>query len=118
MENHISGSLKLSSGSFDYDDEYDLDTELQHLMASEQFEDDLINSFTVNMYTVVNEAPRPLWVYCSITHRLVRIWPSTEVVVLNEQGFRMSKKDDNIDCLVGQNLIKIPKKYINSGEWN
>jgi hypothetical protein len=42
----------------------------------------------------------------------------TEVIPVDEWGFDYQKDDSLIECLVGTNLIKIPKKYVEQGEWH
>jgi hypothetical protein len=117
MENHSSGSLDILSEDIDYEED-EIDVDLEMLMQSRQFEEDLINSFTFNMYSVKSSAPSPLWVYCSITHNIIRIWPKTALVVIDENKFKLARLDESIECLIGQNLIQIPKKLIDMGDWH
>ena len=117
MQENLSGSLDVISGSFSCIDDF-IDEDISMLMQSKQFEDDLINSFTINMYSINNNAPKPLWTYCAISHQIVKVWPNTEVVVLDEERVKILKKEDKIECLAGQNLIRLPKKYVDMGEWN
>tara|TARA_A100001515_G_C4587068_1_gene214866 strand:+ start:929 stop:1279 length:351 start_codon:yes stop_codon:yes gene_type:complete len=116
MENHASGSVIMVTGSFDLPSDFDLDIEM--LLQNKQFEQDLIDNFTKKMYTIKNDAPKPLWSYCSVKMQLVRVWPQSEVFVLDEELFSSCDESDSIDCLIGQNLFKIPKKYIATGDWN
>ena len=113
MEKIVSGSVELHSLTED-----ELDESLEILMQDEQFEQDLINSFNDQMYIVKSNAPNPIWTLCSITMRMIRILPMTEVIPVDEWGFNYQKDDNLIECLVGTNLIKIPKKYVQQGEWH
>lgn len=114
MDNYTSGSVPSILEECDFD----LDEDIAYLMKSKQFEQDLIDSFTISMYSTSSKLPKPYWAYCSITHRMIRVMPKSEVVVINEHSYLMADKDDRIECLVGQNLIQIPKIYIDIGEWN
>ena len=113
MEKVISGSIDLQK----LEDE-DIDDSLDLLMQDIQFEQDLINSFNNQMYVIKESAPNPIWTLCSITMRMVRILPKTEVIPVDEFNFPYEKENNLIECLVGTNLIKIPKKYVMQGEWH
>ena len=113
MEKIVSGSLSVQI----VDDE-ELEEGLEILMQDAQFEQDLINSFNDQMYVIKSSAPNPIWTLCSITMRMVRILPMTEVIPVDEWNFSHQKDDNLIECLVGTNLIKIPKKYVEQGEWH
>ena len=113
MEKIVSGSAILHTLS-----EEEVDESLEILMQDEQSEQDLINSFNDQMYIVKSSAPNPIWTLCSITMRMVRILPMTEVIPVDEWNFSHQKDENLIECLVGTNLIKIPKKYVEQGEWH
>jgi hypothetical protein len=113
MDNILSGSISLKDIS-----EEEIEESLEILMKDIQFEQDLINSFNNKMYTIKSNAPNPIWTLCSITMRMVRILPQTEVIPVDEFSFSYEKDYTLIECLVGTNLIKIPKKFIHSGEWH
>ena len=113
MENILSGSLPLQMLS-----EEEIDESLEILMEDAQFEQDLINSFNDKMYVIKNNAPNPIWTLCSITMQMVRILPQTEVIPIDEFGYHYVSDENLIECLVGTNLIKIPKKYVHRGEWH
>jgi hypothetical protein len=113
MEKIVSGSVEPHSLT-----EEEMDESLEILMQDEQFEQDLINSFNDQMYVIKSNAPNPIWTLCSITMRMVRVLPMTEVIPVDEWGFDYQKDDSLIECLVGTNLIKIPKKYVEQGEWH
>jgi hypothetical protein len=113
MEKILSGSLGIESMTIE-----DIEDGLELLMKDEQFEQDLINSFNDKMYFIKQNAPNPIWTLCSITMKMVRLLPSSEVIPIDEYSFPYEKDGNLIECLVGQNLIKIPKKYIASGEWH
>jgi len=113
MEKIVSGSVAIQSNC-----DEELEESLEILMQDAQFEQDLINSFNDKMYTIKNSAPNPIWTLCSITMRMVRILPRTEVIPIDEWGFDYQKDNNLIECLVGTNLIKIPKKYLQQGEWH
>ena len=70
------------------------------------------------MYIIKDSAPNPIWTLCSITMRMIRILPRTEVIPIDEFNFSYEKDNNLIECLVGTNLIKIPKKYVQQGEWH
>jgi hypothetical protein len=112
MENIMSGSVSLAS----YEDE--IDESLEMLMDDAQFEQDLINSFNEQMYVIKSDAPNPIWTLCSITMRMIRVLPHTEITPVDEWNFHYQKEESLIECLVGTNLIKIPKKYVQWGEWH
>ena len=112
MENIMSGSVALAT----YEEE--IDETLETLMEDAQFEQDLINSFNEQMYVIKCDAPNPIWTLCSITMRMIRILPRTEIIPVDEWNFQDQKDDSLIECLVGTNLIKIPKKYVQRGEWH
>jgi hypothetical protein len=112
MENIMSGSISLETF------EEDIEESLEMLMQDAQFEQDLINTFNERMYVIKNDAPNPIWTLCSITMRMIRILPQTEVIPIDEWNFQYQKDESLIECLVGTNLIKIPKKYVHWGEWH
>ncbi len=112
MENIVSGSI-----GYDIHEE-EIDDSLELLMQDEQFEQDLFNSFNDQMYVIKTNAPNPIWTLCSITMRMVRILPHTEVIPVDAYHFTYEKDEALIECLVGTNLVKIPKKYVESGEWH
>ena len=113
MEKIISGSLPADSLS-----EEEIEESLDILMQDDQFEQDLINSFNNQMYIIKETAPNPIWTLCSITMKMVRILPSTEITPIDEWSFPYQKDDNLIECLSGTNLVKIPKKYVQQGEWH
>jgi hypothetical protein len=113
MEMMMSGSVAMQTLS-----EEDIDESLELLMGDDQFEQDLINSFNDKMYVIKDIAPNPLWTLCSISMRMVKVLPRTEIVPLDEFGFSYVGDDSLIECLVGSSLIKIPKKYVQQGEWH
>jgi hypothetical protein len=114
MENIMSGSI--SPVDMLTDDE--IDESLEMLMGDEQFEQDLINSFNKQMYVINDKAPNPMWSFCSVSMKMILVHPKTELTVLDESGFYRAKKSSLIECLVGINLIKLPKEFINAGEWH
>ena len=114
MENAISGSIS----AIDMLTEEEIDESLEMLMGDEQFEQDLINSFNSQMYCINSKAPNPMWSFCSISMKMIRLHPKTELTVLDEVEFYRAKKSSLIECLVGINLVKLPKEFINSGEWH
>ena len=114
MENILSGSFDV----FGIPNEEEIDESLEMLMSDEQFEQDLINSFNSKMYFINNRAPNPMWVFCSVTMKMICLHPQTEVTVLDEAGYDHASKSNLIECLVGINLVKLPKNLINSGEWH
>jgi len=113
MEKIVSGSAELQVMS-----DEKIEESLELLMEDNQFEQDLINSFNDQMYVIKSNAPNPIWTLCSITMRMVRVLPMTEVIPIDEWSFEYQKDDSLIECLVGTNLIKIPKKYVEQGEWH
>ena len=113
MENIVSGSASLEMIS-----EEEIDESLEMLMGDEQFEQDLINSFNDKMYIIKDNAPNPIWTLCAITMQMVRVLPKTEVIPVDEFSFPYVGEDSLIECLAGTNLIKIPKKYVQRGEWH
>jgi hypothetical protein len=113
MEKIVSGSVVIHAMS-----EKEIEEGLEILMQDDQFEQDLINSFNDQMYVIKSNAPNPIWTLCSITMRMVRILPMTEVIPVDEWGFEHEQDSSLIECLVGTNLIKIPKKYVQQGEWH
>ena len=112
MENIVTGSI-----AFDIHEE-EIDESLELLMEDEQFEQDLVNAFNNKMYVIKSNAPNPIWTLCSITMRMIRILPHTEVIPVDAYYFPYQKDNNLIECLVGTNLVKIPKKYVESGEWH
>jgi hypothetical protein len=50
--------------------------------------------------------------------RMIRVLPHTEITPVDEWNFHYQKEESLIECLVGTNLIKIPKKYVQWGEWH
>ena len=113
MKTMMSGSIETQTRS-----DMEIDESLDSLMSDDQFEQDLINSFNDKMYILKGAAPNPLWTLCSISMRLVKILPRTEIIPLDEFSFNYVGNDALIECLVGSSLIKIPKKYIQQGEWH
>ena len=113
MENILSGSAPLEMLN-----EEEIDESLEILMEDAQFEQDLINSFNNKMYVIKDNAPNPIWTLCSITMQMVRILPQTEVIPVDELNFHYVEEDSLVEFLAGTNLIKIPKKYVHSGEWH
>jgi hypothetical protein len=113
MEKIMSGSIELQ-----LTEEEKIEEDLELLMQDSQFEQDLINSFNDQMYIIKDSAPNPIWTLCSITMRMIRILPRTEVIPIDEFNFSYEKDNNLIECLVGTNLIKIPKKYVQQGEWH
>jgi hypothetical protein len=114
MENIMSGSVS----AIDILSDEEIDESLEMLMSDEQFEQDLINSFNTQMYVINDKAPNPMWSYCSVSMKMIRLHPKTELTVLDELGFYNASKTGLIECLVGINLIKIPKEFINAGGWH
>ena len=114
MENIVSGSMNMIDPLTDEE----IDESLEMLMGDEQFEQDLINSFNKQMYIVNDKAPSPMWSFCSVSMKMILIHPKTELTVLDELGFHYAAKTSLIECLVGINLIKIEKQFINAGEWH
>jgi hypothetical protein len=113
MENIMSGSAPHQMLS-----EEEIDESLEMLMEDDQFEQDLINSFNDKMYIIKDTAPNPVWTLCSITMKMIRILPKTEVIPIDEWSFPHQQDDNLIECLVGTNLVKLPKKYVQRGEWH
>ena len=113
MENIMSGSVSVQIIT-----EEEIEEGLEILMQDDQFEQDLINSFNNQMYVIKDNAPNPIWTLCSVTMRMIKVLPKSEVVPLDEWGFLYSSDENLIECLVGTSLIKLPKKYITSGEWH
>ena len=101
MENILSGSVI----TFDVLEDKDIDESLEMLMGDEQFEQDLINSFNSKMYTINSKAPNPMWSFCSVSMKMICLYPQTEVTVLDETGFDRSAKSSLIECLIGINLV-------------
>tara|TARA_B100000214_G_C23618794_1_gene468521 strand:- start:141 stop:485 length:345 start_codon:yes stop_codon:yes gene_type:complete len=114
MENIMSGSI----GKIDMLTDEEIDESLEMLMGDSQFEQDLINSFNTQMYIVNSKGPNPIWTFCSVSMKMIPIYHKTEVTVLDELDYKQSLKANLIECLVGINLVKIPKEFINSGEWH
>ena len=114
MENIMSGSVS----NIDTLTEEEIDESLEMLMSDEQFEQDLINSFNTQMYVINDNAPNPIWSFCSVSMKMILLYPKSEVTVLDELGFKHASKSSLIECLVGINLVKLPKEYINSGGWH
>ena len=114
MENILSGSGDV----FSMPSEEEIDESLEMLMADAQFEQDLINSFNSKMYFINDKAPNPMWVFCSVSMKMICLHPQTEVTVLDEVGYDYASKSNLIECLVGINLVKVPKELINMGEWH
>lgn len=114
MENILSGSGDVFSMLSDEE----IDESLEMLMGDEQFEQDLINSFNSKMYIINDKAPNPMWVFCSVSMKMICLYPQTEVTVLDEVGYDYASKNKLIECLVGINLVKLPKELINAGEWH
>jgi len=108
----------IMSGSIDIQDEEEIDESLELLMQDYQFEQDLINSFNDQMYIISDAAPNPIWTLCSLTMRMVRILPTSEVIPVDTVSFNYTSDDNLIECLFGTNLVKIPKKYVEQGEWH
>ena len=113
MEKIVSGSVSLQEMS-----DEEIEESLDILMQDDQFEQDLINSFNDQMYIIKETAPNPIWTLCSITMKMVRILPRTEIIPIDEWSFPYQKDDNLIECLSGTNLVKIPKKYVQQGEWH
>jgi hypothetical protein len=113
MEKITSGSLNPDSLSKE-----EIEESLDILMKDDQFEQDLINSFNDQMYIIKETAPNPIWTLCSITMKMVRILPRTEIIPIDEWSFPYQKDENLIECLSGTNLVKIPKKYVKQGEWH
>lgn len=113
MEKINSGSIEIKKLS-----DEEIEDSLDILMQDDQFEQDLINSFNNQMYIIKGTAPNPIWTLCSITMKMVRILPRTEVIPVDEWSFSYQKDDNLIECLVGTNLVKLPKKYVKQGEWH
>ncbi len=111
---------KITSGSIDIKalSDEEIEDSLDILMQDDQFEQDLINSFNDQMYIIKGTAPNPIWTLCSITMKMVRILPKTEVIPIDEWSFSYQKDENLIECLSGTNLVKIPKKYVQQGEWH
>jgi hypothetical protein len=113
MENVLSGSAEMSNLTLE-----DIEDGLDVLMQDEQFEQDLINSFNDQMFIIKKTAPNPIWTLCSITMKMIRIIPTAEVIPISASTFELITEDSLVECLTGQNLVKIPKKFIQSGEWH
>lgn len=113
MEKIISGSLPPDALT-----DEEIEESLDILMQDDQFEQDLINSFNDQMYIIKETAPNPIWTLCSITMKMVRILPRTEIIPIDEWSFPYQKDENLIECLSGTNLVKIPKKYVQQGEWH
>ncbi len=113
MENILSGSISVQVLT-----DEEVEEGLEILMQDEQFEQDLINSFNDQMYVVKGNAPNPIWTLCSVSMRMIKVLPKSEIVPLDEWSFTYASDDHLIECLVGTSLIKLPKKYIQSGEWH
>jgi hypothetical protein len=113
METALSGSVAFTTLT-----EEDIDESLEFLMSDSQFEQDLINSFNDKMYIIKASAPNPLWTLCSITMRMIRILPQTQVIPIDEFTFHHVGDSELVEFLAGANLIKIQKKYVQRGEWH
>lgn len=114
MENIMSGSI----GVIDTLTDEEIEEGLEMLMGDAQFEQDLINSFNTQMYVINDKAPNPMWSFCSVSMKMIALYPKTELTVLDEIGFYNAPKNGLIECLVGINLIKLPKSFINVGGWH
>jgi len=118
MENIMSGSFTIDEELLEPLSDEEIDESLEILMQDDQFEQDLINSFNTKMYTINDKSPNPMWSYCSVSMRMICLYPRTELTVLNEIEFNRSSKNSLIECLVGINLVKIPKNFIDEGDWH
>ena len=114
MENIMSGSISV----IDPLTEEEIDESLEMLMGDEQFEQDLINSFNTHMYVISDKAPNPMWAFCSVSMKMISLYPKTEVTVLDELAYYHSSKSSLVECLVGINLVKLPKDLIDAGDWH
>ena len=114
MENMMSGSIKVIDTLTDEE----IDESLEMLMSDGQFEQDLIDSFNSQMYVISDKAPNPIWSFCSVSMKMISLYPKSEVTVLDEVAFCQASNSSLIECLVGINLVKLPKELINPGEWH
>lgn len=114
MENVVSGSVDIEDMLTDEE----IDESLELLMGDDQFEQDLINSFNTKMYIINTKAPNPLWSFCAASMKMICLYPKMEIIVLDELGYHYASKTDLIECLVGINLVKLPKRFIDSGGWH
>ncbi len=95
MENIMSGSIS----TFEKLTDEDIDESLEMLMGDAQFEQDLINSFNTQMYVINEKAPNPMWSFCSVSMKMISLYPKTEVTVLDESLFYSASKSTLIECL-------------------
>ena len=93
----------------------DLSVELSDLMLDKTFEQDLISAFTQKRYSLSNEAPEPFWTLCSVSFQMIRLFKSSEIIVIDENYFNTAKPCEMVDCCTGDSIIKLPKKYITIG---
>jgi hypothetical protein len=103
MERYVSGSF----------DEGVL-SEVEAYVNTDDFEENLILSFSEQYYFLNDKAPNPFWVFSSSSNTLIRLSHDTELLLLED--FDADQKQ--IECVACQNIVYVPTEYITEAEWH
>ena len=104
---------KIFSGSVD-----NIMAGLEDIMSDPDFEKGLQMSFSQYRYSLKRSVKTPYWTYCSASGMLIRLYHSTEIIVIDENLFEHSKDRELVECLTGDSLIFLPKQCIDIGSWH
>lgn len=118
MKNTLSGSLDqeldILEESIESEDGLDvLAKEIAKIIDGSSYDEELELSFCDKYYYVSKEVDRPYYVFSPSVNSIVRIAPTTEIIVIDEYQFDMSKSTQTINCVTLHGLlVDLPKKHI------
>ena len=103
MENNLSGSV-----SFNFIDE------IKDMINTDEFDKDIVSSFSEKFYILNKLAPNPYWAYSLNLCRMIKINREAELIPLEV----FNKESNNTECFVNQNIVTVPTDYISELEWH
>ena len=104
MEKHASGSVCM----------FDLEEELDSIINSKEFDEDIKSSFADKFYVLNEKAPNPFWVFSYSSFSIIRLAQMSEVIPLT----KFDRSKNQIECFAQENIVKIPIEYITEMEWH
>ena len=103
---------QFSSGSID------LTLTLEDIVSHPSFEETFKQAYATKRYSLKSSVKTPYWTYCSVSGMLIRLFHSSEILVIDEIDFDRAYDEDLVECVTGDSLIYLPKKNIEIGEWH
>ena len=93
---------------------FDLEEEINKVLETMQFEEDLRASFVDKCYILNKKAPNPFWTFSYSANTMIKLVRMVEVVPLTQ----FDKTKPSIECLAQNNVVKIPTEYITEMDWH